>query len=642
MIFLGDYFALGLVIVLSLFFFDNRTSLRHLPATSKLFIGCLFFTALTAATDLWTGYLMEIEGVVLWVNMLANASYFIFNIMATSCIALYLFVRILEHTHDKHCMKMACGWLAGIFVAYLGLVVANTWNGWLFYFDKAGNYYRGVLNGIGYFVVVAQMILVAICFFRNRQNASRLMHRVMWYSFPPALMSIIVQRIYPDVLLNAFLLALMNTVLFLNFQGQRQGVHKLTRLNDRHTFFKEIDYRIKEREPFQVFLIDVKNFSFINQKYGHLFGDELLYHFAFELEKLLPDSLSFHMNGTAFAVVLRYTYQSVADRQSGQLLDFLEKGVFCGDICVPLESVMVHYVADGLESGAADIYESLEYAADKGYENKQSYIRCTREVREEMLRRRYVQDRLRTVDRMHGYEVWYQPIKCLANDRFCSMEALVRLREPDGSMLSPGEFIPLAEQTGQISAITWFVLDEVCHTLKYSSRLNGVSVSINLPMDQLLEKGFVSRFISTVDQAGIDHSCICIEVTERVMLDTFQDTLRIMEQMTEAGFRFYLDDFGAGYSNFNCLLQLPFKVIKLDACLKKNRRGGQPDYGMIRTMTRMFHDMDLVLVAEGAENENEVATLAKLGVDRVQGFALARPMPRDQLLDFYQQQPWLD
>ena len=107
------------------------------------------------------------------------------------------------------------------------------------------------------------MILVGICFFRNRQNTSRLMHRVLWYSFPPALVSITVQRIYPDVLLNAFMLALMNTVLFLNFQGQRQGVHKLTRLNDRHTFFKEIDYRIKKREPFQIFLIDIKNFSFI-------------------------------------------------------------------------------------------------------------------------------------------------------------------------------------------------------------------------------------------------------------------------------------------------------------------------------------------------------------------------------------------
>ena len=639
MVFIGDYFALGLVIVLCMFFFDSKVSLRYMPKASKLYIACLFSTALTAVVDLITGQMLAMKGVLLWQIMLVNTLYFIVNIITTSFMALYLFTRILEHTHERHCMKRACMGLAALFAVYMVFVVSNLWNGCLFYFDEAGAYCRGPLNAIGYYITIAQMVLVMICYFRNRQNASRPMRRVLIQTFPVIPVCITVQRVYPEIMLNGFLFAMMNTVLFLTFQGQRHGVHSLTELNDRHRFFTETDYRIEKNEPFQIFLINIKNFGAVNQKHGHLFGDEFLYQFAFSLEKLLPGSLSFHMNGTVFATMLRYTYQNTAEEQSGILLDFLEKGIHCVDQHVPIEYVAVHYISDGTENTAAEIYENLEYAAARAYDTKQRYIRCTTEVRQEMIRRRYLRERIQTVDRMHGFEVWFQPIQCQTTGKFLSMEALIRLREPDGTLISPAEFIPLAEQTGHISLVTWFVLEEVCRFLKFAPKLEEVSVSVNLPMPQLLEKGFVPRFLSIVDQAGIDHQRICIEFTERAILENFQQTMAVMEQLTAEGFRFYLDDFGAGYSNFNCLLQLPFQIIKLDTCLVKAGKNGKRDYTMVRTLCKLFHDMELTVVAEGAETEEEVKALSEHGVDRIQGFALARPMPEDKLLDFYQEHP---
>lgn len=640
--FIGDYFALGLVTILCMFFFDSRISVRHMPKASKLFVACLLTTALTAFTDLITGQMLAMERVPLWQNMLANTLYFTINLVTTTCVALYLFTRILEHTHERHCMKQACIGLAALFGFYMVFVVTNLWNGWLFYFDENGTYYRGPLNALGYVITMFQMVLVIICYIRNRQNANRPMRRVLLQTFPVIPLCIIIQRTYPEIMLNGFLMAMMDTVLFLNFQGQRQGVHSLTELNDRHRFFTEVDYRIGKKEPFQVFLINIKNFGAVNQKHGHLFGDEFLYQFAFALEKLLKGSLSFHMNGTVFATVLRYTYQNTAEEQSGIILDFLEKGIQCANQHVPIEYVAVHYISDGTEATAAEIYENLEYASAKAYDTKQRYIRCTNDSREEMIRRRYLRERIQNVDHAHGFEVWFQPIQCQASGKFCSMEALIRLREPDGKLISPAEFIPLAEQTGQISLITWFVLEEVCRFLKATPQLEAVSVSINLPMPQLLEKGFVPRFMSIVDQAGIDHRRICLEFTERGILDNFQQTMTVMDQLTQEGFRFYLDDFGSGYSNFNCLLQLPFQIIKLDRCLMKAGIDGKRDGSMVYMLSKLFHDMNLVVVAEGAETDEEVKTLCEHGVDRIQGYALARPMPEDKLLDFYQEHPLED
>lgn len=635
MIFLGDYIAIGLVIVLSMFYFEKRTTWHDMSADSRYYIASLALTALTAVTDLLTGWFLILENVPLWLNMTVNTAYFLVNIISTSAFALFLFTKILEHAHDTHCMTYARRGLGILFGLYILLVGSNIWTGLLFRFDDQGTYIRGPFNGVGYVVTVLQMCLVMMCFFRNKKNASKPMRRVLALTFPVIVLCILIQRSFPEVMLNGFVMSMVALVLFLSFQGQRQGVHSLTELNDRRRFFKEIERHIDRRTPFRVFLINIKNYGSINQKYGHIFGDELLYQFAFSLEKLFKDSTAFHMNGTVFALVLPAAVQTVAEEQCGTLLDFLDRKIVCRNEQVSLDYVMVEYTADGSETSAAEFYEKLEYAAVKAYQEKHNYTRYVPEMGAKMERDRYLQERLQTIDRVRGYEVWYQPVKCLETGEFCSMEALIRLREKDGSLISPAEFIPLAEQTGRISSVTWFVLDEVCRLLGTTKELQDVSVSVNMPMAQLLEKGFVTRLNSIVDRAGVAHRKICLEFTERAILDNFDKTKEIMEQLNRDGYRFFLDDFGAGYSNFNCLLQLPFQIIKLDACLVKQKISQDNENDMVRTLTKMFHDMNLQVIAEGAETEDEVERLAKKGVDRVQGFALARPMPEKALLEFY-------
>ena len=297
--FIGDYFALALAIVLFLFFIDNKNGMRHMATSAKLFLASLFMTAMTAVTDLATGYLYRQPAVPLWENMLVNTMYFLAAVVTTTVLALYLFYKILEHTHERHCMHRAYIGLTVIFVVYLGMVIANIWNKQLFYFLEDGTYCRGPLNGLGYIATAMQLILVLICFVRNRETASVTLHRVLLMISPVVPLCVIIHLRHPDIMLNSFIIALVVMVLFLTFQGQRHGVHSLTQLNDRHRFFAEVDHRITTQEPFQVFLINIKHFGAVNQKYGNRFGDEILYRFAFALEKLLPGSMTFHMNKNA-------------------------------------------------------------------------------------------------------------------------------------------------------------------------------------------------------------------------------------------------------------------------------------------------------------------------------------------------------
>lgn len=637
--YIGDYFALGLVVVLCMFYFEGKTGTRYMSASSKYFVAGLILTALTAVVDMITCRLLELPNVPLWLNMAANSLYFVVNIVTTSAIALFLFSKILKHTYNSHWMRNAWVSLAVLFLAYLVLVILNLWTGWLFYFDAQGNYHRGPLNAMGYAVTICQMGLVTVCYFRNARNASRPMRQVLLRTFPVIVICILIQRIYPEIMLNCFIMAMVETVLFLSFQGQRQGIHSLTELNDRHCFFREAELRIARGEKFHVFRINIKEFGVINQKYGHIFGDEFLYQFASSLEKLFRNSMAFHMNGTIFALILPYDNQAAAEERGRKLLEFLERGIVCLNHHVLINFVLVDYVVSEQENDAAKFYERLEYAAGKAVEQKLHYVHYVPQLGQEMNRVRYLQERLRKIDREHGFEVWYQPIQWLSTEKFCSMEALVRLREPDGSLISPGEFIPLAEKTGHIAPITWFVIEEACDLLKNRPELEGVSISVNLPMPQLLEEGFADRLNRIVDRAGIAHHRICLELTERSILENFPKTLEIMTELTQEGYRFYLDDFGTGYSNFSYLLQLPFQIIKLDASLLHPAREGKGSYAVVRTLTELFHDMSLTVVAEGVETAQEVADLARQGVDRIQGYALARPMPEQDLLNFYREHP---
>lgn len=637
MVFIADYFALGLVAILFMFFFDTKTRFRYMPTSSKVYFSVLSLTALNALIDLLTGRLLKTPGVPLWLNILINSLYFITNLVTTTSIAHYFVVKTLEHTHRRNCRRNACIGLGTILAVYLIAVIVNVWTGILFYFDDQGYYCRGPLNALGYFLTMVQMLLVLVCYFRNKDTAGRPIRRALINVFPVIPICILIQRLFPEIMLNSILIAFVDVVLFMTFMSQRHGVHTLTELNDRHRFFDEVDMLVDKQEPFQIYLINLKNFSIINRKYGHMVGDEYLYQFAFSLEKTIKGSMSFHMNGTVFAVVMRYTYQSVAEKQSRMLLEFLDKGIDFDGCHIETEYVVAHYIADGSETTAADIYEVMEYSAAKGYDMKQQYVLCTFSMREEKDRRRYLRDRLKKIDRANGYEVWYQPIKCMATNRFCSMEALIRLREPSGELISLAEFIPLAEETGQINAITWFVLEETCKNLRRCPELEGASVSINLPMEQLMEPNFVSRFVGTVDQNNVEHRRICIEFTERTILENFQQTQAVMKELTDSGFRFYLDDFGVGYSNFNCLMKLPFQIIKFDAEFLHQQKNGVRDYSTVRALTQLFHDMNFILVAEGVETEDEVHELAQIGIDRIQGYVFARPMPEKEVLRFYRE-----
>jgi len=323
-IYVGDYIALGLVITLGLFFFDSRV-LITLP--SKLFSACLILTGCTALVDIMTGQLFSMPNVPVWLNMHANSLYFVVNITTTSCFALYLFSKVLEHVYDDHCMRRGKLCLAAVFAIYMGFIISNYWNRLLFYFDEQGVYQRGPLNPVGYFLTFIQMVFVMICYFRNRNSTGKSLKRSLKQSFPVVIACIFIQLGNQEIMLNGLIMAMTCLIIYLNFQGQRQGEHSLTKLNDRQIFYRALERRIAAGQRFQILKITIRDFGTINQKYGHKVGDEILYQCAYALEQLIPKVSAFHVGATDFALLIPYPSEKEAQDNLSTLTARADQGV---------------------------------------------------------------------------------------------------------------------------------------------------------------------------------------------------------------------------------------------------------------------------------------------------------------------------
>ena len=413
----------------------------------------------------------------------------------------------------------------------------------------------------------------------------------------------------------------------------------LTDLNDRHRFFKFIETSFASKKSFRTYVIRIKNFDTVNQKYGHKVGDELLYLFAFALERVIKGAYAFHIDNLRFALVIPDKVNVSPQEAYDRICTFFDRGIEYGEERFILDHTLVEHPMMTTESDATTFYEALEYGIDVAEEIGEKYFIFTKELSEAHKRRNYLIKRLKNIDREHGYEVWYQPTRCMSNGIYCSMEALIRLREPDGTIVNPAEFISIAEQTEMIYPLTWFVIEESCKAIAENPELKHINISVNMPMTQIFIPGFIDKLNALTAEYGVRHHHICLEFTERVIMDDFNRIKGIMEDIAKQGYRFFLDDFGMGYSNFNCLLRLPFTTVKLDRSLTATVLSNKNEQNIVYMLTDLFHRMDLKVVAEGAETEEQVKVLQEFGVDRIQGYYFAKPMDTKKILAFYQKHP---
>lgn len=389
-------------------------------------------------------------------------------------------------------------------------------------------------------------------------------------------------------------------------------------------------------------LLDLDHFRTINETLGHDIGDKLLNAVAARLVSTVPpDSLVARHGGDEFALYVKLPIDSPPPAAAREIVRTLT-----ARLTAPF-NIDAHDLAIGVSAGIAllpgmanDVDTALRQVAVALHQAKAAG-RNTTVVFEQLMqiqadRRLLLEKGLRLALERDEFELHYQP-QLDAGGHFVAAEALLRWRHPQHGLISPAEFIPIAEESGLIHAIGRFVLRRACTEREsWPESVASARVSINVSPWQLFAQDFVRTVHETVKATHTRPTQITIEITESALLHDPDDLAHKMRELASVGFRFALDDFGSGYASLGHLKKLPLHELKIDQVFVETLQLGVPD-PFIKAIIAVAHEQQLFVVAEGVETEQQREVLAQLDCDAIQGYLVCRPIPATEFLRWLEQ-----
>ena len=413
-------------------------------------------------------------------------------------------------------------------------------------------------------------------------------------------------------------------------------IDHLTGLGNRRKFYERLNRNIgqcgQESTSFALLFLDLDMFKDINDSYGHAIGDLLLVdvsqRISMSVEKL---GLVSRIGGDEFMIILPYISNKEAVKRHAECIqNSLNKAfdINGNEINITASIGITHYPEDASNAEQLVINsDQAMYAAKKKGRDCHSYFCKT--MREEAQYKAMLSRDLRIALSNNQFIVHYQPIIDLATNTINKAEALIRWNHPERGLVSPGEFIPLAEETGLINEIgEWVFKKSVQHTANINKRFNtNFQMTINTsPLQYRKNATSVSSWINYIKACGLTGENLIVEITEGVLMEAGDSVIQILSELRNDNVGVAIDDFGTGYSSLSYLKKFDIDYLKIDRSFVMNLAAGSDDLVLVQAIIAMANQLGIEVVAEGIETEAQRDILVSAGCDFGQGYYFSKPI----------------
>lgn len=412
----------------------------------------------------------------------------------------------------------------------------------------------------------------------------------------------------------------------------------LTGLPNRALFIDHLKLAINrtqrlEGHIYTVLFIDLDRFKLINDSLGHLVGDHLLINIAQKLEQCLrPGDTIARVGGDEFTVLLEDLFDeseaiSIANRIQK---DLSTPFMIDGREVFTTVSIGVAPSSPGYEN-PSDILRDADTAMYRakvlGKNRYEIFDKAMHEVAIDLLQ---METDLRHALERREFFIQYQPIVSLDNFSLRGFEALVRWRHPERGLISPLDFIPIAEDTGQIIHIGKWVLTESCKQMTQWQSQYGINkplfVSVNLSGKQFTQPDLVEQIKSVLVETGINPRCLKLEITESMVMENVETTTKMLYQLRDLGVQLSIDDFGTGYSSLSYLHRFPIDTLKIDRSFVIKMIDNNENIEIVRTIIILAQNLGMDVIAEGVETKEQLRRLRELKCENGQGYYFSKPL----------------
>lgn len=425
----------------------------------------------------------------------------------------------------------------------------------------------------------------------------------------------------------------------MSFHDELTGLPNRTLLIDK---MSDALRRARERRMLVGLLsLDLDRFNVVNESLGHQAGDELLNEVASRINNVIrPGDIVARLGGDEFAVVITdMLRRGDAVNAARRLRKSLTQPIHIGDQSAVITTSIGIAIAEGDESPddlLRDADTALHRAKTKG---RDLAVVFDDHLRDQAVRRLEVENKLRQAISDDNLVVHYQPVLDVESGRLSGSEALVRIQDEDGSLIMPGSFIDVAEDSGLISELGHQVLVKAIHQTAEWTRQNipgqmPLSIAVNVSARQLTDPHYPDKLREELDKAGLAPSQLSLELTESALIDGNPTTERSLQELRTLGVRIGLDDFGTGFSSLAYLKRFPISFLKIDRSFVDGLGTDENDSAIVRATIALAHGLSLRVVAEGVETEDQLSRLAALNCDLVQGYLFSKPVGAEQFTSF--------
>jgi diguanylate cyclase (GGDEF)-like protein len=393
-----------------------------------------------------------------------------------------------------------------------------------------------------------------------------------------------------------------------------------------------------KEHAFAVLFLDLDRFKNINDSLGHTHGDLLLVAFAERLERTLrPVDTLARFGGDEFAILISGMADSTdAVRVAQRIQDELSQPfVLDKNSTFATASIGIALSSSGYDK-PDDILRDADTAMYRAKENgKARYELFDHDMHARAVSRLQLESDLRQAVEKNEFSVFYQPIVCLQTGRLAGFEALVRWNHPRRGLVSPADFIPVAEETGLIVPIGEWVLAEACRRVREwqiaSPGHRSLSLSVNLSARQVAQPNILDRIKEALDNSKLSPHCLKLEITESVVMENAEAAALMFKQLRSLGVQLSIDDFGTGYSSLSYLHRFPLNYLKIDRSFVA-RLTTENDNAIVRTISTLARNLGMEVIAEGIETEEQYRELRTLGCEYGQGYLFSQPVGTDSVL----------
>jgi diguanylate cyclase (GGDEF)-like protein len=417
-----------------------------------------------------------------------------------------------------------------------------------------------------------------------------------------------------------------------------QSLHdSLTGLGNRAFFHRCVTAALGQAESngrlVAVMLIDLDRFKEVNDTLGHHTGDRLLKHISSRLANHLREAHIARLGGDEFAICLpAVASREEAERAAQEIRAFVEEPVVLGDITVDVGASVGVALFPEHGRDSSTLLQRADVAMYSAKSDGAGTATYSPESDSYNPRRLSLAGELRSAIQNGELLVYYQPIANLATGRIQRVEALVRWAHPRHGLIPPDEFVPLAEHTGTIGALTSYVLRQSLEQVRRWQTLElDLGVSVNLSVRVLMDVGLPADVAEALAATGVDPRALNLEITESMIMADPKRIIGVLHRLSELGMDLAVDDFGTGYSSLGYLRQLPVSEVKIDKSFVLHLAEQQNDNVIVRSIVDLANNLGLRTVAEGVEDRDSLERLTELGCNEIQGYLLSRPQPAEVL-----------